>query len=146
MIRSVRQQQAKPALFFQSGRKGTNALNRTVLPKCPCFLRRVAACRLEAPDTHSSHSNHTSIGWIQWLGKRQRSGALRALGGLQCHDDMHKLGHWEKRARLWKPRCLHGDHCVDTAITSSSRQIRHDKKAACSIVCRMDNKILSKRG
>lgn len=63
----------------------------------------VTVGRLEAGDTHSSYSNHTSISWIQWLGKRQRSGALRALGGLQCHDDVQKLGYWEKERAFGEP-------------------------------------------
>ena len=63
----------------------------------------VTVGRLEAGGTHSSYSNHTSISWIQWLGKRQRSGALRALGGLQCNDDVHKLGHWEKEHGYGEP-------------------------------------------
>lgn len=97
--------------------------------------------RLKACDTHSFYSNRTSISWIQWLGKRQRSGDLRALVGLQCHNG--KIGSLGKSAQLWKPHRLHGNHSVDTAITSSSQQIHHYRKAACCTVCRMDHKIIS---
>lgn len=100
-VRLYHQQQAKFVLFIQSGRRGTNALNRTVLPKCPELL--VAACGLKVRDTQSSYSNQTSISWIQWLGKRRKRGELRALGGLQCHGDMHKLGHWEKEHGYGNP-------------------------------------------
>lgn len=105
-VRPHHQQRSKFMFFFQSSRKGTNALNRTELPKCPCFPCR--APRLSASTqglwyTHSSYSNHTLISWIQWLGKRQGSGVLRALGGLQCHDDKHKLGHWEREHGYGNP-------------------------------------------
>ncbi|KAL7381946.1 hypothetical protein ABVT39_013942, partial [Epinephelus coioides] len=55
------------------------------------------------PHTHCFYSNHTSISGIQWQGKMQKSAALRALGGLQCHDDKHKLGHREKEHAYGNP-------------------------------------------
>lgn len=45
-----------------------------------------------------------------------------------------KTGSLGKRARLWRARSLHGNHSVDTAITSSSRQIQDDKKR-CVLLC-----------
>lgn len=76
------------------------------------------------PVTHS-HSNHTSISCIQWPGKRQRSAALRALGGLQRHDDEHKLGHREGESAYGNPAVS-----METAVLTQLLPPHLDKYAA----------------
>lgn len=127
---------------MQKKHTGTQAKGSGQMSCCRAAEFLAAVYQPEACDTHSCHSNHTSIDWIQWKAKwKAEEWSLRALRGLQCQDNMHNLGQWEKE--VWKPRCLHGNHSVDTAITSSSQQIHSDKKVTFALYAGRNNKINS---
>lgn len=60
----------------------------------------VVVWRLEASDTHSSSiQNPTSISWIQWLGKRQRSWSTESSWRASMPQRQAQTGSLGKRAR-----------------------------------------------